>query len=214
MHNRQLFFEEDKVDNIQKFYDLIAEQEAEDWYPNEMLLPVIRRFIALLPAKPRVLDLGCGTGHESMRLKNQGADVVGVDYSANSIEIAKARNPDIAFYEMDFTYPLDNLGSFDGIFSSASFVHMKDSQIDTVLAHLKTMHTTGGIFLALFQKGEGQRIHYPEINGVTIERIIERHTKESMKTLFAGHGYAFIEEVPVPEDPRAIWMCLLFRKNG
>lgn len=145
----------------------------------------------MLPAKPRVFDLGCGTGHESMRLKNQGADVVGVDYSANSIAIAKARNPDIPFHEMDFTFPLDKLGSFDGIFSSASFVHMRDSQIDTVRSHLKTMHTAGGIFLALFQKGEGQRIHYPEINGVTIERIIERHTKESMKTLLARRGYAF-----------------------
>lgn len=39
----------------------------------------------------RVLDLGCGTGSESVYLARQGFDVVGVDYSRVALDRARAR---------------------------------------------------------------------------------------------------------------------------
>lgn len=42
-----------------------------------------------LPAGARVLDLGCGPGLYTRRLAQAGFDVVGVDYSARSIEYAR-----------------------------------------------------------------------------------------------------------------------------
>jgi len=59
--------------DIKTFYDLVAEETANEWYNNDVLLPSIKEFINLLPARPRVLDLGCGPGYESMRLNNEGA---------------------------------------------------------------------------------------------------------------------------------------------
>jgi len=50
------------------FYNLTAQKNAEKWYENYMLMPSIKEFVALLPEKPRVLDLGCGCGYESMCL--------------------------------------------------------------------------------------------------------------------------------------------------
>lgn len=38
----------------------------------------------------RVLDLGCGTGSESVHLAEKGFDVVGVDYSSVALERARA----------------------------------------------------------------------------------------------------------------------------
>lgn len=40
---------------------------------------------------PRVLDLGCGTGAESVHLARQGFDVTGVDYAHVALERARAR---------------------------------------------------------------------------------------------------------------------------
>lgn len=57
---------------IRLFYDLTAEETADRWYKEEVLKPTIQDFISLLPKHPKVLDLGCGTGHESMRLAQAG----------------------------------------------------------------------------------------------------------------------------------------------
>ena len=79
--------------DIQKFYNDIAQEFADEWYDNDSLLPILKQFIALLPPSPVILDLGCGAGYESMRLKKLGATVVGVDYSEEPIRIAKLNKP-------------------------------------------------------------------------------------------------------------------------
>jgi 2-polyprenyl-3-methyl-5-hydroxy-6-metoxy-1,4-benzoquinol methylase len=45
----------------------------------------------LLAPRPgeRVLDLGCGTGHLTARIAETGADVVGIDASAEMVEQAR-----------------------------------------------------------------------------------------------------------------------------
>jgi len=66
---------------IKIFYDLTAERTADEWYKEEILKPTILDFVSLLSDHPRILDLGCGTGHESMRLASTGADVLGIGFS-------------------------------------------------------------------------------------------------------------------------------------
>lgn len=73
---------------IKLFYDLTAKKTADEWYKEEILMPTIQDFMKLLPKNPRVLDLGCGPGHESMRLNRAGAKVVGIDFSEECIAIA------------------------------------------------------------------------------------------------------------------------------
>ncbi len=72
--------------DLQKYYDATAGETAKEWYPNTVLLPTLRELVALLPKRPRVLDLGCGAGYESMRLHSLGAEIVGIDFSPESIK--------------------------------------------------------------------------------------------------------------------------------
>lgn len=68
------------MDDNKKFYDLKAASYADEWYSNDMMNPSIKEFLSFIPKKnPRVLDLGCGPGNESMRLQKQGAIVTGID---------------------------------------------------------------------------------------------------------------------------------------
>lgn len=50
-----------------------------------------------------VLDLGCGTGSLTVRLQEQGYDMIGVDYSTEMLEIAreKSEGRDILYLEQD-----------------------------------------------------------------------------------------------------------------
>jgi 2-polyprenyl-3-methyl-5-hydroxy-6-metoxy-1,4-benzoquinol methylase len=47
--------------------------------------------VELIAPRPgeRVLDLGCGTGHLTARIAEAGADVVGIDASAEMVEQAR-----------------------------------------------------------------------------------------------------------------------------
>ncbi|MFW9782924.1 MAG: methyltransferase domain-containing protein [Candidatus Heimdallarchaeota archaeon] len=127
------------MDQLRKFYDLIAEEIADKWYPNEILMPTIKDFLSNFKFKPRILDLGCGPGHESMRIHSLGAEVVGVDFSSESIKIARKRNPNCTFLLKDY-FELDKtIGLFDGIFSSGSIIHIsyeKLPKLFEMLSHL------------------------------------------------------------------------------
>lgn len=92
------------MDDTKLFYDLTAKETADQWYGIDLLKPSIDDFVSLVPPNPRVLDLGCGPGHETMRLASTGAKVVGIDYSEKCIQIARERCPQCRFEVMDFRF--------------------------------------------------------------------------------------------------------------
>ena len=66
---------------------------------------ILQPFINLLQTNfenPKVIDLGCGVGLNSLILKKQGFDVTGIDYSENSIHHAKLNCPNSKFVHADF----------------------------------------------------------------------------------------------------------------
>jgi 2-polyprenyl-3-methyl-5-hydroxy-6-metoxy-1,4-benzoquinol methylase len=97
--------------DLQKFYNDISKQFADEWYSNDSLLPVLKSFVSLLNSNARVLDFGCGAGYESMRLHNLGVEVVGIDYSIEPIKIAREKNPQCRFEVMDFRRIVKSIGS-------------------------------------------------------------------------------------------------------
>jgi 2-polyprenyl-3-methyl-5-hydroxy-6-metoxy-1,4-benzoquinol methylase len=200
------------MNEVMHFYDLIAEQEAQEWYPNNLLLPSIKEYLELFAIKPRILDLGCGTGHESMRLKNEGADVVGIDFSKESIKIAKEKNKDIPFYLMDYESINSSLGMFDGIFSSGSIIHLDEAHLKSLLLRLTANINKNGYMIVIFQKGEEQRKHYPVINGEKIERIVELYSKDKMTKIFEECGYKYVKEGYLDKVALERWMSIIFQK--
>jgi SAM-dependent methyltransferase len=195
-----------------KFYDLVADRAAADWYENETLLPTIKLFLELFTNKPKILDLGCGPGYETKRLEKCGAIVEGLDFSYESIRIAKQHNPNIKFHHLNYDDITQDIGTFDGIFASASLIHLSSEKLISTINRIKQIHTKNGYFLNLFWKGEGQKIQYPIINDVKIERIIERYNKGKMIDIFNACKYKYITEFEIEDDPDDIWMCLIFKK--
>ena len=65
----------------------------------------------------KVLDLCCGSGDLGKIIKkyHPTCDVVGVDFSSKMLEIARQKNPDITYWEMDATNLPFEKNSFDYI---------------------------------------------------------------------------------------------------
>jgi trans-aconitate methyltransferase len=96
-------------------------------------------------AGERILDIGCGTGHLTKKIKDLGADVLGTDLSADMVSKAKALYPDVEFKVEDassFNYD----GQFDAIFSNATLHWVKDH--DGMMRSVYNSLKPGGRFVA------------------------------------------------------------------
>ncbi len=93
-------------------------------------------------AGERILDLGCGDGALTLKLKELGVDVLGVDASAEQIAAAKDLGLEAAVADGEnLTFDTE----FDAVFSNAALHWMKDP--DAVIAGVKRALKPGGRFV-------------------------------------------------------------------
>jgi len=92
-----------------------------------------------------VLDLGCGTGHLTARLAERGAEVVGLDRSAEMLAGAREAPPELPLVRGDAT-ALPFEAAFDAVLSNAA-LHWVDDQ-DAALAAVADALRSGGRFAA------------------------------------------------------------------
>ncbi|MGI9449947.1 MAG: class I SAM-dependent methyltransferase [Geminicoccaceae bacterium] len=103
--------------------------------------------VDLLAPKPgeRILDLGCGDGVLTEKLLVSGADVTGVDASADMIEAAKAKGLKVRKLDAE---RLDFSNEFDAVFSNAALHWMLDP--DAVIAGVVRALKPEGRFVGEF----------------------------------------------------------------
>jgi len=79
-----------------------------------------------IPRGGRVLDVGCGTGAFTRRIAARAASVVGVDFSAEAIRLARARTTasSVSFVCGDFMSANPDAESFDAVVSVATLHHL------------------------------------------------------------------------------------------
>jgi trans-aconitate methyltransferase len=91
-----------------------------------------------------ILDLGCGDGQLTQRIAATGAHLLGVDASANMVEVARERGIEAEQANAELL-PFHN-GTFDAVFSNAA-LHWVRNQ-DEMLAQVHRVLRTGGRFVA------------------------------------------------------------------
>ncbi len=96
-------------------------------------------------AGERVLDLGCGTGQLSAQIAAAGAEVVGIDSSAEMIEAAREQFPDLSFVVGD-ARDFSLAESFNAVFSNATLHWVKPPE--EALACIVVCLGQGGRFVA------------------------------------------------------------------
>lgn len=91
----------------------------------------------------RVLDIGFGTGILTKRLYDEGAEIYGIDFSAEMVKTAQGKMPNAKLMQYDFTNGLPTQlkeEKFDFIISTYAFHHLTDKQkadfIEELQAHL------------------------------------------------------------------------------
>jgi ubiquinone/menaquinone biosynthesis C-methylase UbiE len=118
---------------VKEYYDRRA-PEYDDWWLGQGLYAPVpagwpeerdELMTALEGLAPkRTLDVACGTGFVTMRLRGE---VVGVDQSPAMLAMAKRRNPRVTFVRADgLELPFAD-GSFERVFASHFYGHLEDA---------------------------------------------------------------------------------------
>jgi len=100
-----------------------------------------------------ILDVGCGPGHWTNWLHEQGLDVEGVDPTPEFVDSARKRFPDVSFRE-GFAEQLDVADSgLAGILAWYSLIHLRPDRVPAALAEFARAVEPGGGLLVGFCRG-------------------------------------------------------------
>lgn len=116
----------------------------------------IDHFLKMLPESPSILDLGCGEGTDAGVFVERGCSVVGIDFSKEMLKLATVNAPQAAFWQREIeTCDLPE-AAFDGVYASASLLHISKKNMPSVLETIhRTLKKVGGFYLSL-KEGEGE----------------------------------------------------------
>lgn len=194
--------------NCKDFYNDSAQMWADNWYNNNTLLPYLKKFFNYIKKdSPKILDLGCGAGYESMRLKNLGAKVVGIDFSEKELEIARERNPDIDFFERDILKPYKDLGKFDGVICIGVVVHFKGNELKQVFKNMAEVLNSAGYLLLVFREGTEYK-STSIYNDTEYDRNFVYHTREDILTAM-DNEFEWVCELPANDT----WKYMIYKKK-
>jgi SAM-dependent methyltransferase len=125
-------------------------------FQRELIGPAVEGLLAIQPGE-RVLDVGCGNGVSTRRLAELGAHVLGIDYSASFLELARAR---VTTHDERIDYQLVDAsdetallalgeGQFDALV--CNMVLMDMPVIDPLLRAARRLLTPAGRFVFSIQ---------------------------------------------------------------
>jgi len=134
-----------------RYYD----ERAQSYAQATQLLPLhedFEDFATRLPKNARVLDLGCGAGRDMRALAARGFRTIGLDASFPLVELASEFSGCHAVEGDLRSIPFEG-ESLDGVWASASLLHLRRKEIPAALAEVSRVLRVGGSFFSSVKTG-------------------------------------------------------------
>lgn len=151
-----------------------------------------RRFLKYLSPGCKLLDLGCGSGRDSVYFSSLGFRVTAMDGSEALCRRVKENHGIdvicIGFEDISF------VAEFDAVWACASLLHVKKADMPGILMKVSGALKPGGILYASFKYGSTERV----VNG----RFFNDYTENDLDTLLTSENRLSLLEYWITEDVR------------
>ncbi len=194
------------MDSIE-YYNKYAAKVYEDTVDVDMS-DIMEAFLKLLEEGDTILDLGCGSGRDSLTMYEMGFDVTPLDASEEICKLAEIHTGlDVLqmFYEdMEFE------DVFDGIWACGALVHVPKNEMPEILGRIHDALCSRGVLYMSVRKGE--------FEGFRGERYFTDYTMDSLISMISKTGLFDIIKTWETDDVRSshsdrVWINLLARKR-
>ena len=169
-----------------------------------------KEFLKLVPEGGKILDLGCGSGRDSMNFMKLGYEVTAVDGAkklAKRASVLLGKEVIVSTFE-----ELELKEKFHGIWACASLLHIKREDLKTVLNNLYNNLDDNGVFYMSFKYGEKEYVDDKNryFNCFTDESIIS-FINENTKYNILG---LYITEDKLGRVNEVKWVNLICNKKS
>jgi SAM-dependent methyltransferase len=163
----------------ERFHDYLDDKPVD--------LAMVSAFAALVSklGNKRVVDVGCGTGVTTAKLRTAGIDAFGIDLSPKMIGEARRLNPDVEFSVGSMTELAVADGAVGGVCAWYSTIHVPDDHLPLAFNEFHRVLIPGGFALLGFQVGDEPRI-VDEAFGQRVDLTFHRRQP--------GHVLALLEQ--------------------
>ena len=169
-----------------------------------------KAFLKLVPKGGKILDLGCGSGRDSMNFMKLGYEVIAVDGAkklAKKASVLLGKEVIVSTFE-----ELELKEKFHGIWACASLLHIKREDLKIVLNNLYNNLEDNGVFYMSFKYGEKEYVDDKNryFNCFTDESIIS-FINENTKYNILG---LYITEDKLGRVNEVKWVNLICNKKS
>lgn len=138
---------------IQQYYN----NNAKDLYEKTIgidLHEIYDVFESYLKIGDKILDVGFGSGRDSLYFNEKNYDVVSIDFAKEVVTRGKSLlNNEVLLVDVeDIRYTHE----FDGVWASAILLHYKEENILDILSRLADALKENGVLYISFKYGEGE----------------------------------------------------------
>lgn len=112
-------------------------------------------FACMLPTGARIVDVGAGPGHYTMALAARGLLAIPVDLSFELLRVARESGLALPVLADLRRLPFAR-GDLDGVWASASLLHMPKSALPGALHELRRVVRLSGVLYCSMKLGDGE----------------------------------------------------------
>ncbi len=182
--------------------------------------PWLDKWIPLIQQKSVngfILELGCGSGWDTVELLNAGCNVIASDLSIENLSVTKQAVPNAEVIQLNHSQPFPFVNHSISVIVASLTLHYFTWTVTLLIAsELKRCLKTDGILLARFNStndvnyGAGSGLEI-EPNFYQVETSIKRFFDETaVQTFLQGWDIQFLEENVIYryERPKSVWEVL------
>lgn len=169
----------------------------------------LEEFINLVQPPARVLEIGCGTGHDTSFLTNKYS-VTAIDIDKEKVEMTKLENPSANIVQANILeYPIEQ-NTYKGIWARDVLHHIESEDLVKVYQKIYDGLVPGGILYMIVREGDGEGYEADIEAGKEFTKFYHYFSESELLDRAKKVGLQFVKLEHVTRSHE--WLVGVFRK--